>query len=336
MPAHCSQVSIGQKKLGNGVALTELDLIGNAFVDELAKKAAKRDRLPPTQRDAVGSCGELVTAVASWIGRATQLANRFPDPRIVGAGGQRWLRDSSCHGGAQRGAARLFRQQPQNRRQQRAASASSHVKSEVHPLGPLASTQQLEALRKRVQDKESREQPGGANAPGVRSLLVQPIALSCEVDRQTELCHKPKRQRSSKLRYEAVRPQSLPAYRNKLTLEPGGAERGSVQACHAQQGRSSGRIAAPVAQTDRETEATHVDLEVVLQDLQDLQTSGCRVSLPRPLQKRPAEPLSEACQRRSVPAASSEHRLLPHDRTQAALEEELEELERSGLKVRRR
>jgi hypothetical protein len=41
--------------------------------------------------------GEVVTAVARWIGQVTRLANDFPDPTWTGNGKQRKLRDSQGH-----------------------------------------------------------------------------------------------------------------------------------------------------------------------------------------------------------------------------------------------
>jgi hypothetical protein len=64
MPAHCSKSAVGHKQLGNGEALTALDLAGNAFVDRLAKEAARADRLPQEQRDTVRKLDEIVTNVA--------------------------------------------------------------------------------------------------------------------------------------------------------------------------------------------------------------------------------------------------------------------------------
>ena len=40
MPAHCSDASIGGKRLSNGLPLQTKDVAGNAYVDELAKRAA--------------------------------------------------------------------------------------------------------------------------------------------------------------------------------------------------------------------------------------------------------------------------------------------------------
>ena len=135
-------------------------------------------------------------------------------------------------------------------------------------------------------------------------------------------------------------PQGIPAYQNESLPSAAGhvdgpapidkpmpvsreAEQLSpLQGCHA-------------GQAEREIEASPVGLASILQDLQDLQAGGYRVSMPRP-QKRPAELLSGACGQHSAPAGSSSHQQLPQDRSQAALEEELVELERSGLKVRRR
>ena len=51
MPAHCSQDAIGVKRLGNGELLTALDITGNAYVDQLAKEAAREGRLPRARRE---------------------------------------------------------------------------------------------------------------------------------------------------------------------------------------------------------------------------------------------------------------------------------------------
>ena len=96
MPAHCIQDAIGTKRLGNGELLSELDVKGNAFVDKLAKEAARFDRLPRAQLAGVRKLNEKLTAVAMWIGQATQLANAFPDPNGTGAGKQQLLRDSEA------------------------------------------------------------------------------------------------------------------------------------------------------------------------------------------------------------------------------------------------
>ena len=100
MPAHCSQAAVGSKRLGNGELLTALDVTGNALVDGLAKEAARADRRPRQHREAVRELGEIVTAVATWIGQATQLANHLPDPRQTGTDKQSWLRDSEGRRGA--------------------------------------------------------------------------------------------------------------------------------------------------------------------------------------------------------------------------------------------
>jgi hypothetical protein len=94
MPAHCSKDAVGVRRLGNGELLTALDVTGNALVDQLAKEAARVDRLPRACREEVRKLGEVVTAVATWIGAVTQLAKHFPDPQWTGAGTLQHFRDS--------------------------------------------------------------------------------------------------------------------------------------------------------------------------------------------------------------------------------------------------
>ena len=94
MPALCTRAQIGSKRLSNGAYLTELDWRVNSLVDELAKGAARGDRLAFKQRNAVSELSALVAAVATWIGQVTRAANEMLDPRWSGVGKQRKLRDS--------------------------------------------------------------------------------------------------------------------------------------------------------------------------------------------------------------------------------------------------
>ena len=144
MPAHCSQDSVGSRKLGNGEGLTKLDITGNALVDQLAKEAARADRLPWARRKRVRELGDIVTAVATWIGQITQLANHFPDPRWDGAGRQPMLRDSEGIAGRQ--PAKAPHQQRRNSRQAQAHTLGSMQAELGHP--------RMEAIARRVRAKE--------------------------------------------------------------------------------------------------------------------------------------------------------------------------------------
>lgn len=144
MPAHCSQDSVGSRKLGNGEGLTKLDITGNALVDQLAKEAARADRLPWARRKRVRELGDIVTAVATWIGQIMQLANHFPDPRWDGAGRQPMLRDSEGIAGRQ--PAKAPHQQRRNSRQAQAHTLGSMQAELGHP--------RMEAIARRVRAKE--------------------------------------------------------------------------------------------------------------------------------------------------------------------------------------
>ena len=48
--------------------------------DRLAKQAARRHKPPQCQIDMVRSEGQLLMDAAMWIGKATALANHFPNP----------------------------------------------------------------------------------------------------------------------------------------------------------------------------------------------------------------------------------------------------------------
>ena len=91
MPAHTSHEAVGNKRLGDGSYLSEVDRRLNDIVDRLAKLAAKADRLPLAQRRLVQALWDRVTAIAIWIGQATVLANEFPDPDHPQSGGKMTL-----------------------------------------------------------------------------------------------------------------------------------------------------------------------------------------------------------------------------------------------------
>ncbi len=149
MPAHCGKDQVGVRQLGNGDLLTISDVDGNAFADQLAKQAARTDRLPSAQRRAVREQGELIIAVATWIGQATRLANHFPDPSWSGSGKKPYLRDAD-------GVA-CSRLKPVRHRKPREPLAAAPVA--VQPQAPglydLSGHPRWDALRLRVQAKEA-------------------------------------------------------------------------------------------------------------------------------------------------------------------------------------
>jgi hypothetical protein len=96
MPAHCTHAQVGIRTLSDGSLLTEGDVDANAFVDGLAKEAARADRVPAPQRSAVRALGRKLTAIAKWIGQVTVRAGSFPDPSWAGVGKQGTIRDTSA------------------------------------------------------------------------------------------------------------------------------------------------------------------------------------------------------------------------------------------------
>jgi hypothetical protein len=151
MPAHCSQQAVGNKQLGNGDWLTSYDVEGNAFVDKLAKEAARADRLPRLQRKAVHELGELVAAIVTWIGQVTRLANCLPDPAWSGVGKQRRLRDSE----AVRGRSTLAHSPASSRQcRQQGSASSSQQPAPSTVLYDLSGHPRWAALRQRIREKE--------------------------------------------------------------------------------------------------------------------------------------------------------------------------------------
>ena len=80
MPAHCTSETVGNKRLGDGSRMTQVDRRGNDVVDGLAKSAAREDRLPLVQRMCVQALWDRVIAIGTWIGQVTVIAGEFPDP----------------------------------------------------------------------------------------------------------------------------------------------------------------------------------------------------------------------------------------------------------------
>ena len=112
MPAHCSAEDVHSKHLSDGSCMTEIDRQGNHSADLLAKSAAEKDRLSRHQRQLVRDLWDKVTAIATWIGQATSLANAFPMPHVMCADAKcQHMRDSegrqaSCKPRTNRGTKR--------------------------------------------------------------------------------------------------------------------------------------------------------------------------------------------------------------------------------------
>ena len=126
--------------LGNGELLSAADIDANAFVDGLAKDAAREDRVPSWQRKVVVDAGERLTAIARWIGQSTVLASEFPSPILDIDGGRlRKLRDTE---GVTRNC--------QKRKQEPVKETPRKRK-----LGDLSGCERWDALRRRITLKGS-------------------------------------------------------------------------------------------------------------------------------------------------------------------------------------
>ena len=78
MPAHCSSAAAGSHFCSDGSTLLGTDIIANDYADEMAKSVASADQPSWHDRQMVLTEAERVTQAAQWIGRATALANHFP------------------------------------------------------------------------------------------------------------------------------------------------------------------------------------------------------------------------------------------------------------------
>ena len=147
MPAHCEAGAVGVRRLGDGSVPTECDRQTNALVDELAKAAAAWDRIPVAQRKSVARRWDRVTAMATWIGQATVLANAFPDPRSSGrSGSQSKLRDNE---------GRRIAAPARSRKRARPEAPASLPQVDGRAAGDLSGCPRWEALRRRVAARES-------------------------------------------------------------------------------------------------------------------------------------------------------------------------------------
>ena len=74
MPAHTKDDDVGRLLLSDGSLLTEVDRLGNAEADRLAKLGAQSHRVPKAVRECIKEHHQLVERTARWIARATWAA----------------------------------------------------------------------------------------------------------------------------------------------------------------------------------------------------------------------------------------------------------------------
>ena len=127
-------------------------------MDDLAKSAARRDRLTLAHRNHVIAQWDHVTAIAIWIGQVTVLADTVPDPDCpVDGGRQRKLRDSEGRHALGTGRAKkgVKRKAPPPEETSRAA-------------GDLSGCARWEALRQRVAAKQAAKGTGASDLGSCR------------------------------------------------------------------------------------------------------------------------------------------------------------------------
>ena len=135
--------------MSDGSFLIRSDVRANAIVDELAKAAAARDRLPASQAQWVRNQWDRVTAIATWISQATVLAEAFPAPLGVSdSGNRRLLRDSE--GRQQRRPAVVTMGQ-----RRRHVAACQPTLPQRRAAGDLAGCERWEALHGRIIAKQA-------------------------------------------------------------------------------------------------------------------------------------------------------------------------------------
>ena len=263
MPAHCSQAAVGVKQLGNGEKLSAIDVAGNALVDRLAKEAARADRLSRAQLSTVRGITEKLTAVATWIGQATVLANHFPGPRGSATVKSVWLRDAQ---GSSLG--RCVKQMQLGRKR-----TQVHSQPSASSAG-LAEEARWEALRRRIQRKEQDNQVSAQGASSSSLAKVIHEAAGTEEARSGG----PVRRREPTQKHSGPREQMSLHARAVVVNGPlqVQSERASSQTC---QERESKGVRLDKKKTTSEDGLS--DMEAVRRDLEELQASGLQVRWPR-------------------------------------------------------
>ena len=301
MPAHCSSAAVGVKKLGNGQLLTARDVDANALVDRLAKEAARADQLPCEQREAVREQGLLLTAVATWIGQATRLANHFPDPRRTDTGKQLFLRDSEAD--ARRRVARTPRQRPSCLPVLSAPAAQPR-------LGTLAGHERWDALHRRIRNKQQDSGSVSLARAGGHSSLAK-VRFEHVLEKEGSRRASPSER------------QMRPSWRGSIPSSCSPPRPSGTAPTRRGESTPGSRVASRPAAVTTE-----------LEELRQLEESGLRVVWPSYARER--TPAGAACGVVRVSSQAPEDRLqhvqVPCSEMQVALAE-LAELERCGLQV---
>jgi len=153
MPAHCREKDVGERVLSNGSLLSCTDLAANAFVDGLAKEAARQEAVQPHVLQMVADASLRVEALARWIGQCTVLANEFPSNCTPSSGKTPKLRDNEGKGSGHRA------QRPRRSHKRKPAKPASAV---LPPLAArLLQCPRWAALRQRIIDRAKARQMSG-------------------------------------------------------------------------------------------------------------------------------------------------------------------------------
>lgn len=93
-PAHLTGDQVAGRKLSDGTPMRQRHRIGNDLADLHAKEAAVADKLPVRTLKWIEATSDEVLQLALWIGKCTEAANRFRDPRVCPEAKAVFLRDS--------------------------------------------------------------------------------------------------------------------------------------------------------------------------------------------------------------------------------------------------
>ena len=141
MPAQCSSKLVGIRRLSDGTLLSERDRIGNGRVDDFAKQAAGRDKVPRSVLQLIMQHNLLLSAVAKWIGQVGVTANHFELPETGDNGKKVFIRDSEGM------------QSRQSKPRKPRVSKRSREEATVRIPGDLSQCPRWAALRRRIVDK---------------------------------------------------------------------------------------------------------------------------------------------------------------------------------------
>ncbi len=122
---------------------------GNEAVYAFAKQAARQNRAPWCQVQAVRHAGRRLCELAIWIGRMTAMANSFPDP----AGGDGRVRETEA-----RACRSTGREWPAKRK-------AAHLDAPSLEVGGMWATPHMAAVRQRVLARLAAAAAGCAAGP---------------------------------------------------------------------------------------------------------------------------------------------------------------------------